>query len=880
MKGLENWRNELWRAGLEPGDIEELEDHLINRMEDYVDQGNGEEEAFELARQDLSINPQLLARAYVEGRKRRRFRWMSVSLSSIPLSLYYKVALRTFQKNKIYALLNVVGLAVSVAAAFLVGRVVHHETTYDRSYPDAHRIYRVVNAVTINGERQISSDVGQPVGPTLVEEFPQVTEATRVRRIGLESHLEVGKVSWVSQDVFVADAQFFRVFQRQFLRGNPDAALTEPNTMVISEDLALKLFGHIDVVDSFLSYSSVMPPMQMKITGVLAALDGPTHLPFEALVAYPTYFRPKGLNNWLRKSYTYLKLSDDDAIDRLSSQVSLFNERYMTPAYKKIGGTAQISFQPLSDIYLDPPHQWEPYPHGNRSDVLALQVLMTFLLLMAAINYVNLSTASTVDRLHTIAIKKTLGASKLSLVVQFLVESALLAGSAGILGLALAFLFAPQVEVLSGVKLQWVDSWQQGVMLVSGAVALGLLSGVYPGVQMAKDRGQDLYQRSSATGGLSRRSLIIFQYFVSSVLLIGICVVFSQVYFLKNKDVGFQEDSIVQVSAPRAAHSLSRFPSFMAEVGAIPSVRGVSISEQPLDRFRAAGSQMMVGPDGAPIRTAMAPLFVGEAFFRSIGAKVKTGRGFDRDRNNDWTFLINEEAASTYGWQGQELTLKWRDDGSRGVAKTWRCIGVVEDIVLGEAYREGLPMMICYDNKARTNSKFFIGLNGPNVEESLLEIGAVWDQHFPGVDFLAEPLSDRLEALYLKEDVFMKFLLSLGSIAVLITVLGIFGLIHFATSRRKKEIALRKIHGAGVRHLVKLLSGDFILLLICAVLGSIPCGLYLSQRWLASFEVHIHLQLWHFLAPIPVCLLFTAVGLYYHIRRAARTNPIEAIRYE
>lgn len=887
-QAIAQWKASLRKQqGLEPGFIEELEGNLIDRIEDYLDDGLSEEKAFLLATKKAMPAPEQVADEYYKTRTDGKALppWKRRSLLS-RMPIHFKVGIRSLSKKKIYSLLNISGLAISICASFFIWLYIQEQQSYDQHFDNADRIYRVIYDVDYENTKAAQADVGQPVGPTLKADYPEVEEVTRVRRIGATNTLTTDQYSLESADFFVADDQFFRVFSIDLIGGNPGTALSEPNTVVISEELAMKFFGRTDVVGSIIEYSGLMPPRDMKITGVMAKMDEHTHLPFQALVSYGTYFYESDLSNWLRKSYTYIQLNEQNDIESLRSKIPDFNERYLDKVFAKIQARGNLLFQPLTSIYLDADYLGEPYPHGSRSNLKILSAVMILLLVMACINYVNLATARSMDRAMEVGLRKTLGSTRWALLGQFMAESVLLALVSGVLAIVLSLPLLPYYSEITGSQVDIASFLQAqnilSILLVS--IAVGCLSGIYPAFYLTSFTVKTIVNGKFATSGkgvLLRKTLTVSQYVLSSVLITWILTVTAQINYMKNKDVGFDKAGLIELMIPNDQAVMKNTDAFIQRVNALPQVRAAAKTTADLSTYYAVGAQRMESPDGLAVNTNMFAIGIGYDFIEAIGARMVKGRDFDPKIAEEKSVLINEAAAKEYGWEGRELEAKYLGLDREGqVTGKWRVVGVVSDFKFGESYVERGPMIMFLDNRTLPESNLLIGIDAEHLQQAISEIEPIWNEMFEIFPFEVQYMEDKLNALYGREETFLNLLTIVCLIIMFITSLGIVGLISFTTELRKKEIALRKVVGASVKTILGLLSKQFVMLLLLASVIAIPLGYYITNRWLADFPLHVSFSVWPFLITIGSCLLFTALAVVYHALQAANTNPVESLRAE
>ncbi len=889
-KAVEGWKKELNKQqGLEPGYIEELESHLLDRIDEYLEEGYSKEEAFKVAVEKSMSTPKDLANEFYNARSKNDGRppWERKPSLLSRMPMHFKTAIRNLNKRRVHAVLNVTGLAVSICIGFLIWFYINDQSSYDQHFENADRIYRVIYDVTYGDNLNQQADAGQPVGPTLKADFPEVMEFTRTRRIGGTNTLAKGDISIESPDFFVTDENFFKVFSHELIGGNQETALTEPNTVVITEDLALRLLGRTDVVGETLIYSGLRPPMDIKISGVIKNPDPHTHLPFQALISYSTYFDQKELINWMRKSFTYILLNEQNDIESVRAKIPEFNDKYLKEVFaRRADAIANLLFQPLTEIYLADEYLGEPYPHGNKSNLEILTVVMLFLLVMAVINYINLATAQAVDRAAEVGIRKTLGSTRKSLMTQFLSEAILLSLVAGILAIVISLPIIPYYKQLTNMDINYglLLEGENLLRIVVLSIGIGILAGIYPSFYLTSFRPQSVLKGKFSTskkGVVLRKGLIIAQYSISSILIIWMVVIGQQIHFMKTKEVGFDRNGIIELKVPDDRSALKNVDAFIQEVNRLPDIRSSAKTTSDLSNYYGEGFQLMENPDGSRVTAALGILSVGYDFVETVGAYFVVGRDFDRTIENERSVLINQAAVEAYGWEGRELEVNFLGRDRQGnVSGRWKVVGVVSNFRFGKSYEEPGPIIFYLDNRTIPESNLLIGIERRDPLEVVPVIASIWDNHFAAHPFEFKLLSDKLDALYWREQTFLDLLIVLGGIIVFITILGIVGMISFSTATRKKEIALRKICGAKVRAILFLLSRQFATLLIVSTLIAVPIGFYITEAWLADYSLHIPLGIWPFIIAIPVSLVFTILALSYHSLKAARTNPVEAIRYE
>ena len=805
------------------------------------------------------------------------------------MSTSIKIAVRNLVNRKVYSFLNILGLAVSIAISYMLWLYVQDQYSYDKHFKHADRIYRICLENFID-KNVHDSRANFPVAATLKADYSEVITATLLKRIDKQTTLANQKRSVKSDDVFFADPYFFEVFETEFVEGNRQTALNSPFSVVVSENYAMRLFDSTNVVGNVIQLSGgrARAPKDVKITGVMKNLEKHSHLPLEALVSFKSYYDETELTNWTRgKGFTYIKLNDPNHIDELRKKIPAFNRKYLFRESKNESNV--LSFQPLTSIYLDSEYLWEPYPHGSRTNVEILSMVILFLLFIASVNYINLATAIGIERAKEVGIRKTLGSSKTILFGQFILESILLALVSGVFALIICILLLPYYTYLTDIPIKFLSFFQaQNISVVLlASMVIGCLSGIYPAFYLSSfvptimGKGRGAISESGKSVWL-RKFLTTSQYIMSSVLLIGILIIKSQTAYIKNKDIGYNKENLIQVAVPDDYTIVKNVKPFLNEIRNHVKVIGAAITEyDDLHTYKEAGNLEIKGPDGMSSNVKLQAFMAGRDVVKTIGAKIIKGRGFDQSlAEGSRSFLINETAVAAYGWKNLETELTWSYVNNNGETITWQSIGVVSDFIVGASHQKQKPMIILFDNKSRSTSNLLIAIEKEGIKQSIDQITTAWSSYFPDHLFEFQFVEDNLNALYHQEEKFLSLLSVLCFVIIFITSLGILGLISFTTEMKQKEIAVRKVNGAHLKTIVILLCKQFVWLLLIANVVAIPVGHYLVKQWLANFEQRIDLNIWPFVMSICICLIFTALALFYHTVRVASENPIHALKCE
>lgn len=741
----------------------------------------------------------------------------------------------------------------------------------------------------MNGKLDIYSNGPRGVAPLFKSDFPEVEETTRVRGVGgLEMHtglFVVGDKKIQSKEAFIVDSTFFNIFEREFVAGNPKNALAEPNSLVLSETLAMNIFGTTEALGKTVDLRT--EGEFLKVTGIVKDDIRKTHLPMNAFVSWTTILRPEEITQWYGGHvYTYMLLRKGSDIQALRAKVPGFYTKYMKDTFLRFNGTADLLFQPLLSIHLSPELVWEAYSHGSKSNVVALTLVMVFLLIFACINYINLATARASERAAEVGIRKTLGSPKETLMAQFLSESVLLAVFSGAIALFMAWLLLPFFSQLTGFYANNISVFQlqNQSVLFGTTLVIGLLAGIYPAFYLSSLNAMESMKgkfSGSKRGEALRKILVTSQYFIAATLIASILFVFEQTSFIKNKDIGYNKNNLLSVIAPDDTTVLNHLGTFAEKVKTSSHVLGATLSYFQLNKEANHFTPTLENSDGTTFQMGADFIVIDPDFITTLDANMVIGRNFKASSKADEkTFMINEAAMHKFGWDKNTLANRFRSWSANDEdGEPLELIGVVKDFNLGVSYHSVNPMIIFFNNE-KGGSTVFIRLRPESTIAGVDAIRQMWEETFPGQQPEITFLDQSLNALYEKEEKFLDLLTTFSAIILFIASLGIIGLISFTTVLKKKEIALRKVLGSPLQSIILLLSRRFILLLIVANALAVPVTYYLVNQWLDTFTHRISFHAWPFAIAVGVCICFTAISLLYHTAIAATANPVDALRSE
>lgn len=802
------------------------------------------------------------------------------------LKNYLKIALRNLKKNAIYSSINIAGLAAGMACCILITLYVLHELSYDKFHQNADRIFRVRLDLDLNGVLYREPSIPFPAAQTLAHDFPEVEQAVRIYRNDDFPLLEIGDRKFIEERFFFADAAVFEMFDFPLIKGEAKTALSEPNSIVLTEDMARKYFGEAEPLGQTLRYQK---QFDLKVTGVMKNVPNNAHFKFDFLA--PLQFQlnlwesqagPSGRHNhWFwTGAWTYLLLPEARAAQSLTEKFPAFVTKHFPD---RIKGGLTLSLQPLTSIHLHSRLDNEIQPNGHVMYVYIFSAIALLILVIACINFVNLSTAQSGTRAREVGVRKVVGAGKSQLVAQMLGESI-------IAGLAAMLLAAGLVELLLSafnrlterqLEFSFLENWT-GLLLILGlALFVGVLSGLYPAFFMSRFNPAGIFKKTTAVGGGNetfRKVLVVAQFAISIVLIIGLGAVHRQLQFLQAKELGFNKEQVLFIKARPAVNA--KFDAFRAELlkdSGILNVAGTS----NIPGEGAFGYRFV--PEGGSIdNPAMLPLLlIDYDFLETAGIKIKQGRAIARTSPSDQAeaFLLNEKAAASLGWKDDAIGKKMQlfAPGRNEIGKSGYIVGVIQDYHFESLHHEIKPLVLTYSGWP---DYYAVKIGPGDFVERLATLESTWKTFSPDWPLEYSFLDRKLEQLYGGEHKLSQVMNYFTIIAVILACLGLFGLSSFAAERRTKEIGIRKVLGASVTSIVSLLSSDFVKLVLLANLIAWPVGWYAMHKWLQGFAYRANLDGWTFILASAGALGIALLTVSFQAIKAAVANPAEALRYE
>ncbi len=789
-----------------------------------------------------------------------------------------KISFRNILKDRIYSLINLVGLTVGITSSLFLVLFVIDELSYDRFHEKKEDVYRVVTNIT-EVDNQFTWAVAQiPFAPTVKKDYPEVAAFTRITEAG-RMMFKKGETNLYEEDLMYADSSTFELLSFPFIQGEPRTALYEPNSMVITRDLAIKYFGKTDVVGETL----IGENNSYKITGVIENLPKNTHLnDISGFISFSSLERRMLEGSWGNFGvFTYLYtpgLSDPRAFEEKLQQVY---DNYCAEIFKQFGVTFKYELQNIQDIHLYSHTAGEAGVNGDIAYVYIFSAVAFLVLLIASINYMNLSTARSLRRAREVGMRKVMGSKRRQIIVQFLVESSLFTLIALLISLILIIALLPFYNDLlnKGISLAILLTKEILFSLLGIILLVGLLSGSYPAFFLSAFKPVAvLKSNSSSKSGnpIIRKILVILQFGISVTMIISTWIVYEQLEFLRTKDLGFDKDHIIRITMFNN-EMRSKIPVLKEEFKKLPSV--IEVGSATTSPGYAIGKNLINVEDenGAMVERGIDLYGIDYEYLPALGFEIIAGRNFSRDFPSDtaMSVIVTEAMAKRMNWD--ETVGKKFQFSVQGDSPFLEVIGVVKDYHHRSLYDIIEPVLFYL---SENNSILHVKIKGEDPAQNLAQIEGAWNKVFPNRPFEYNFLDQQFEEQYQNDQRRGKIFSIFSVLTVIIASLGLLGLAAYTTEQRTKEIGIRKVVGASMRQIVLLISKDFLILTLIAIVLALPLAYYFITDWLQQFAYRTNIEYLTFILAALLALGITFVTIAYHTFRAARANPANSLREE
>ncbi len=800
---------------------------------------------------------------------------------------HLKYAWRNLKRSKTYSFLNIVGLSAGLTCFAFIALWVKDEVSYDKFNYNYGRIFRLTGiAKTESGisEAAVSS---APMAKALQNDYPEVENTVRFDMHNEELILHKNQ-QILQQNILLTDPSFFDIFSYHLLKGSEATALNEPYSIILTESTAKKYFGDSDPMGQVVTiymYDSAGHGTPYKVTGVMPDPPKNAHFTFNILGSFKTIevANPDVLtvDGWGDAGfYTYLLLKKGVDYKTFSNKISQFYGKYIGDRFDVWRDIYFYKLQPLSDIHLKSHLQYEIAANGDINRVYIFSIIGIFILLLAGINYMNLATARSVERAKEIGIKKIAGAVKGQLILQYLSEAVLLVMIAFVVTLLLSSFVQPFFSQIAGKSLSLFSSQTLLIFLAGVTVVLGLLSGLYPALIISGFKPVTVLKgsfKSGSKGVILRRSLVIAQFTITLILITGIIIIRSQMFFIMHKQLGYDKDALLFLRVHGNTDVINGYEAFKNEIISNPLISGTTAANSlPVGGLGSGGSET-VDANGEPLQVNTARLRVDPDYLTVYGIKLIAGNNFSTNALTDSIrpVILNETAVKKFGWKNAAVAIgkPFQIGDRKGVV-----IGVVKDFNFNSLKLVIDPLAI-YPRAGRF-SRITVRADITKAKQSIAWIEKTWKKHFPSALLDYNFLDSQISEQYFAEERFSKTFSYFSVLSLIIACLGLYGLIAYTTSQRTKEIGVRKVLGATASGIAFMLSKNFLKLVILAFLIATPIAWYVMNKWLQDFAYRINISWWMFVAAGIIVLLIAFLTVSFLSIKAAIANPVKSLRTE
>lgn len=790
---------------------------------------------------------------------------------------------RYISRNKAFTTINILGLAIGMTACMLITQYVMHEFSYDDFLVKKDRIFRIQLDRYDRGElstRWASGCAG--IGPDLKANFPEVKYYTRL--INRNSVFAYGDVFFKEEAAFCASEDFFRVFSIRLLDGVDSLVLKEPYKIVFSQSAAKKYFGNENPVGKFMKNNG---RTEYEVTGVFEDLPFNSHMKIDMLMSFSSLYKiwNDPVSSWQWDGFlTYIMLNDDADVHAFEAKLPAFIQKQAGEELKKYNAGMVFHLQPLNDIHLDSDFIGEFKPNGNRQSTYFLSIVAVLILVIAWINYINLSTAKSIERAREVGVRKVMGGFRSQLIQQFLFESLLLNGVAVLISITLVIMLTPSFSEITGRQLDYLLFRQTmfwvwiGLLIVGGA----LLSGLYPAFVLSGYKPVEVLKgrfKNTDRGVIFRKGMVVTQFIASITLIVGTFTVYRQIRHMQQQALGVDINQTLVLHSPNVVDSTyeQKFQVFKNAIQQHAEVTGMTASSAVPGRapdWNAGGIRRISQRDDEAKQYRV--IMMDHDYVKLFDAKVLAGRPFSGDvAREDKNVMINESASRQLGFEKVEDALNdqiffWGD--------TFKIVGVLKNYHQESLKKAYDPLIFRYSKAP--GGYYSIKFNTSNVHESLAGFEADWKQLFPGNPFIHFFLDDHYNQQYQADQQFGRVFGIFSTLAIFIACLGLFGLSSLTAIQRTKEIGVRKVLGASIPSILTLISKDYIILLGIAIAIATPVAWWVMQAWLEDFANRITMEWWIFALPSLLVISIALLTVSIHTIKAARTNPARSLRYE
>ncbi len=798
------------------------------------------------------------------------------------LKNFFIVAWRNLVKNKVYSILNIAGLAIGVAVCLLIGVWLQRELSFDDYHSADNNVFRVVNTFKSESEGFSQAPSGIALGAQLPKQLPIIKSACRV--FGLSYKFKYGSNQFFEPAVSVVDSNFFTFFNFRLLQGKPSLVLDASNKIVLSEKMAIKYFGN---TNNAVGKTILMDGQPMIISGVAENPLPNSHLQCNIFVPYAylknfalQHFKENLDNEWVGGwPFTYIKIADPLKWKEAEQQVNAVVARFSAKSWKENKMSYQYFLQPVADIHLKSHLRYDAENNGSLATVSVFAIVGIIVLLLACINYINLTTASAVKRAKSTSVRKVVGATKTQLIQQFFAETLIVCAVAVILGIALLKLVLPPFSTFMGQPYYFALTVKNISIIVAAVVLVSAVAGIYPAAMLSSFNPAIALKGSfvqSKSGNVIRKGLVVFQFTITIALIASILIITRQMDFIKNTSLGFNSSAVLEVNFNGDSNVVAHYTAIRDELKKSPYVLNVAKHNENVVGGLGNGWTTTVNLQGKNVSTSIYQLGVDADYFDTYNMKLAAGRFFSKNFPSDSSkaVLVNEAAVRTFGWQtpANAIGKPFGDDDKRYV------VGVVKDFNFESLHKPVDALLIGFVR--RGGSSMSLKMDATHLDEAISHLAKTWKAIVPDAPLQYAFVDDSIARQYGSEQKMEGVFYGFACLSLLIACLGLFGLSIFVVESKVKEIGIRKVLGASVTGITGLLSKGFLKLVAIAFVIATPVAWYAMHEWLQNFAYRVTIGWWLFAIAGLLALFIALVTVSFRAVKAAIANPVKALKAE
>ena len=801
------------------------------------------------------------------------------------LKNYLKTALRIMLRQKAYSAINIAGLSVGIAATLIIIIYVTDELGYDKFHQDAAQIYRIGFSGRLQGTEVNSATSAAPVAEAMQKEIPEVAETIRFA-MWRTMPMGFGEKNFTEKHVLVADSNFFKFFTFQLIEGNPETVLRGSNKLVITQSAAKRYFGDENPIGKIMLRGS--EKTACEVSGIVQDPPHNSHIPFDMILSGESWEYMKNVQWTSNNLHTYIKLHPTADIQKVKAKLDLMVEKNMGSElekylgftfkqFKEQGNNVGLFLQPFLDIHLKSNLAEEISPNGNMQYLYIFGAIAMFIILIACINFMNLSTARSANRAKEVGVRKTIGAFRTRLIFQFLSESLLYSFFSTILAVVIIALSLQSFNLLAGKELT-LDFFTHPLVIISilvFTILIGLIAGSYPAFYLTSFKPTEVLKgkiRSGFRNSALRNVLVVFQFMISIALIFGSLVVYQQLKYMQEKNIGFDKENVVNLLHTYSLNKNAQ--AFKNELATHPEFKRASFANRLPPNIDWYSAFRKGGTDQDFL---LSLYYVDHDHLSTMGYTMVDGRFFSREFASDSTAIIlNETTYKQMGFKNLDEATILSYNGPQ--PKPLKVIGVIKDFNYASLKDNVKPMAILLGSEP--NFEMAIRLSAGNTQQQIQLLETLWKKHAPGAPFEYSFLDQNFDALFRAEQRMSKIILVFTVLAIGIACLGLFGLATYTAEQRAKEISIRKVMGASIPQVIVLLSKDFTVLVLIAFVIASPLAWYTAEGWLEGFANRIDMDVWFVIISGLIATVIAMLTISFQSVKAARENPVNAMRSE